>query len=151
MSDLRSQEEIISFSQDFSQDLSQGEPPRKRRRLEEIVAGEAVDDGVNNEEGDLDGQGPDGRRVGQGRDEEEGEDLAQQGNGQEELAQEGAENREEDSSQEGDCVNVNVNDGVNVNVNDGVNINVDDFAPEGDAGEDHDVNGEEDTAQGEHE
>jgi len=139
------------------------------------VAEEVVDDGVNNEEGDLDGQEPAGGRVGQGQDEEEGEDLAQQGNGQEEPAQEGAEDWEEDSSQEGDCVNVNVNDGVNVNVNDAfnvndsvnvnvndgvnvnvnvndsVNVNVDVFAPEGDAGEDHDENGGEDFAQEEHE
>ena len=93
------------------------------------VAGEAVDDGANNEEGDLDGQEPAGGKVGQERDEEEGEDLAQQGNGQEELAQEGAGDSEEDSSQEGD--------------------GVDDLAQDGDAAGDHDEDGGEDLAQGE--
>ena len=76
------------------------------------VAGEAVDDGVNNEEGDLDGQGTAGGRVGQVRDEEEGEDLAQKGDGQEDLAQEGT---GEVELQEGD--------------------GVDDLAQEGEAGE----------------
>ena len=77
------------------------------------VVGEAVDDGANNEEGDLDGQGTAGGRVGQVRDEEEGEDLAQKGDGQEDLAQEGT--GEVDSLQEGD--------------------GVDDLAQEGEAGE----------------